>query len=193
VDKPLTSIEQSDSARESRTAAHGSVLTPDQSSRALRRENLGTFNLMLPDLANYVHTPIGSRVRCPTRLHTASVRRASTRACIGAFRRRRSRAHERWSNGSHPRALADGRAFRVLTRRRSMESLSPIWLKVCQGHAVAEALDRAIAKYGDFAGAEAKLQETANQRVPHWADPLKAWGDIPREARAREESTREIR
>jgi tetratricopeptide (TPR) repeat protein len=45
------------------------------------------------------------------------------------------------------------------------------------GHAVAEALDRAIAKYGDFAGAEAKLKD-ANQRGPHWADPLKAWGDI---------------
>jgi predicted negative regulator of RcsB-dependent stress response len=31
--------------------------------------------------------------------------------------------------------------------------------------------------YGDLAGAEAKL-EKANQRGPHWADPLKASGDV---------------
>ena len=32
-------------------------------------------------------------------------------------------------------------------------------------------------KHGDLAGAEAKLKD-ANQRGPHWADPLKAWGDV---------------
>jgi tetratricopeptide (TPR) repeat protein len=31
--------------------------------------------------------------------------------------------------------------------------------------------------YGDLAGAEAKLED-ANQCGPHWADPLKAWGDV---------------
>jgi tetratricopeptide (TPR) repeat protein len=51
------------------------------------------------------------------------------------------------------------------------------WAQSMSGRAVAEALDRAIAKHGDFAGAEAKLKD-ANQRGPHWADPLKAWGDI---------------
>jgi hypothetical protein len=30
--------------------------------------------------------------------------------------------------------------------------------------------------HGDLAGAETKLKD-ANQRGPHWADPLKAWGD----------------
>ena len=35
----------------------------------------------------------------------------------------------------------------------------------------------ALAKHGDLAGAEAKLKD-ANQRGPHWADPLKAWGDV---------------
>jgi len=35
----------------------------------------------------------------------------------------------------------------------------------------------ALAKHGDLAGAEAKLN-IANQRGPHWADPLKAWGDV---------------
>jgi predicted negative regulator of RcsB-dependent stress response len=28
-----------------------------------------------------------------------------------------------------------------------------------------------------LAGAEAKLKD-ANKRGPHWADPLKAWGDV---------------
>lgn len=32
-------------------------------------------------------------------------------------------------------------------------------------------------KHGDLAGAEAKLAN-ANKRGPHWADPLKAWGDV---------------
>jgi predicted Zn-dependent protease len=35
----------------------------------------------------------------------------------------------------------------------------------------------ALARHGDLAGAEAKLKD-ANQRGPHWADPLKAWGDV---------------
>jgi len=32
-------------------------------------------------------------------------------------------------------------------------------------------------RHGDLAGAEAKLKD-ANQRGPHWADPLKALGDV---------------
>jgi DNA-directed RNA polymerase specialized sigma24 family protein len=35
----------------------------------------------------------------------------------------------------------------------------------------------AFAKHGDLAGAQAKLKG-ANDRGPHWADPLKAWGDV---------------
>jgi tetratricopeptide (TPR) repeat protein len=35
----------------------------------------------------------------------------------------------------------------------------------------------ALAKHGDPVGAETKLK-SANQRGPHWADPLKAWGDM---------------
>jgi tetratricopeptide (TPR) repeat protein len=35
----------------------------------------------------------------------------------------------------------------------------------------------ALARHGDLAGAEAKLQ-TAKERGPGWADPLKAWGDV---------------
>jgi tetratricopeptide (TPR) repeat protein len=35
----------------------------------------------------------------------------------------------------------------------------------------------ALARHGDLAGAEAKLRD-ANLRGPHWADPLKAWGDV---------------
>jgi tetratricopeptide (TPR) repeat protein len=35
----------------------------------------------------------------------------------------------------------------------------------------------ALAKHGDFDGAEAKFKE-ANKRGPHWADPLKASGDV---------------
>jgi tetratricopeptide (TPR) repeat protein len=35
----------------------------------------------------------------------------------------------------------------------------------------------ALATHGDLAGAAAKLQ-LANQKGPHWADPLKAWGDV---------------
>jgi tetratricopeptide (TPR) repeat protein len=35
----------------------------------------------------------------------------------------------------------------------------------------------ALAKHGDLAGAATKLKD-ANQRGPHWADPLKAWGDV---------------
>ena len=35
----------------------------------------------------------------------------------------------------------------------------------------------ALASHGDFAGAIAKLT-AANQHGPHWADPLKAWGDV---------------
>lgn len=34
-----------------------------------------------------------------------------------------------------------------------------------------------LARHGDFAAAAAKLKD-ANQRGPHWADPLKAWGDV---------------
>jgi tetratricopeptide (TPR) repeat protein len=32
-------------------------------------------------------------------------------------------------------------------------------------------------KHGDLDGAVAKLKE-ANRKGPHWADPLKAWGDV---------------
>ncbi len=35
----------------------------------------------------------------------------------------------------------------------------------------------ALARHGDLAGAEAKFKG-ANQSGPHWADPLKAWGDV---------------
>ena len=35
----------------------------------------------------------------------------------------------------------------------------------------------ALAKHGDLTGAAAKFQ-LANQKGPHWADPLKAWGDV---------------
>jgi tetratricopeptide (TPR) repeat protein len=35
----------------------------------------------------------------------------------------------------------------------------------------------ALARHGDLSGAIAKLQ-AANQRGPHWADPLEAWGDL---------------
>jgi tetratricopeptide (TPR) repeat protein len=35
----------------------------------------------------------------------------------------------------------------------------------------------ALAKHGDLVSAEAKLKD-ANKRGPHWADPLKAWGDL---------------
>jgi hypothetical protein len=35
----------------------------------------------------------------------------------------------------------------------------------------------ALAKHGDLDGAAAKLSE-ANRKGPHWADPLKAWGDV---------------
>ena len=35
----------------------------------------------------------------------------------------------------------------------------------------------ALAKRVDHAGAAAKFQ-LANQKGPHWADPLKAWGDV---------------
>jgi tetratricopeptide (TPR) repeat protein len=35
----------------------------------------------------------------------------------------------------------------------------------------------ALARHGDLAGAEAKFRD-ANRRGPHWADPLKAWGDL---------------
>jgi tetratricopeptide (TPR) repeat protein len=35
----------------------------------------------------------------------------------------------------------------------------------------------ALAKHGDLDGAAAKLKD-ANQKGPHWVDPLKAWGDV---------------
>jgi predicted negative regulator of RcsB-dependent stress response len=35
----------------------------------------------------------------------------------------------------------------------------------------------ALAKHGDLDGAAAKFKD-ANQKGPHWADPLKAWGDV---------------
>jgi Flp pilus assembly protein TadD len=35
----------------------------------------------------------------------------------------------------------------------------------------------ALARHGDLAGADVKLKD-ANQRGPHWADPLKAWGGV---------------
>jgi putative transposase len=61
-----------------------------------------------------------------------------------------SRAHERWSMDFVHDALLDGRAFRVLTVVDQWSRWSPI-LEVAQGmsgSAVAEALDRAIAKHG---------------------------------------------
>jgi len=48
----------------------------------------------------------------------------------------------------------------------------------------------ALARHGDLTGAEAKLKD-ANQRGPHWADPLTVWGDAlvklgkPKEALAK--------
>jgi predicted negative regulator of RcsB-dependent stress response len=35
----------------------------------------------------------------------------------------------------------------------------------------------ALQKHGDHTGATAKLAD-ANKRGPHWADPLKVWGDV---------------
>jgi hypothetical protein len=35
----------------------------------------------------------------------------------------------------------------------------------------------ALARHGDLPGATAKFKD-ANQKGPHWADPLKAWGDV---------------
>jgi predicted negative regulator of RcsB-dependent stress response len=35
----------------------------------------------------------------------------------------------------------------------------------------------ALLRHGDHAAGEAKLRD-ANQRGPHWADPLKVWGDL---------------
>jgi tetratricopeptide (TPR) repeat protein len=35
----------------------------------------------------------------------------------------------------------------------------------------------ALIRHGDLAGAEGQLK-ASNQRGPHWADPLKAWGDV---------------
>jgi putative transposase len=61
-----------------------------------------------------------------------------------------SRAHERWSIDFVHDALSDGRQFRVLTVVDQWSRLSPI-LEVASslsGRAVAEALDRAIARHG---------------------------------------------
>jgi hypothetical protein len=35
----------------------------------------------------------------------------------------------------------------------------------------------ALAKHGNLDGAAAQFKE-ANRHGPHWADPLKAWGDV---------------
>ena len=35
----------------------------------------------------------------------------------------------------------------------------------------------ALLRHGDLDGAVAKLKD-ANRKGPHWADPLKAWGDV---------------
>jgi tetratricopeptide (TPR) repeat protein len=35
----------------------------------------------------------------------------------------------------------------------------------------------ALAKHGNLDGAAAKFKD-ANQKGPHWTDPLKAWGDV---------------
>ena len=35
----------------------------------------------------------------------------------------------------------------------------------------------ALARHGDLTGAMAQLKN-ASQRGPHWADPLKTWGDV---------------
>lgn len=61
-----------------------------------------------------------------------------------------TRAHERWSMDFVHDALADGRAFRVLTVVDQWSRWSPI-LEVAQGMSgasVAEALDRAVAEHG---------------------------------------------
>jgi len=48
----------------------------------------------------------------------------------------------------------------------------------------------ALARHGDLAGAIEKLKD-ANQRGPHWADPLKAWGDVlARQERPKEALTK---
>jgi predicted negative regulator of RcsB-dependent stress response len=38
-------------------------------------------------------------------------------------------------------------------------------------------MDQLVSDHGDLVPAVAKL-EFANQKGPHWADPLKAWGDV---------------
>ncbi len=38
-------------------------------------------------------------------------------------------------------------------------------------------LGLALARHGDLDGAAARFDE-ANRKGPHWADPLKAWGDV---------------
>jgi cyclopropane fatty-acyl-phospholipid synthase-like methyltransferase len=35
----------------------------------------------------------------------------------------------------------------------------------------------ALVRHGDLAGSIAKFKD-AHRRGPHWADPLKAWGDV---------------
>jgi tetratricopeptide (TPR) repeat protein len=35
----------------------------------------------------------------------------------------------------------------------------------------------ALFRHGDLDGAAAKFKD-ANHKSPHWADPLKAWGDV---------------
>lgn len=47
-------------------------------------------------------------------------------------------------------------------------------------------------KHGDLNGAAAKFAE-ANQRGPHWADPLKEWGDVLAKQGETKKSAREVR
>ncbi len=49
----------------------------------------------------------------------------------------------------------------------------------------------ALARHGDPKGAMEKLQK-ANLRGPHWADPLKAWGDVLRRAGPEQGSDRQV-
>ena len=50
----------------------------------------------------------------------------------------------------------------------------------------------ALAKHGDFSGAEAKLKD-ANQRGPHWADPLESLGRCACEAGQDQRGTHKVR
>ena len=80
----------------------------------------------------------------------------------------------------------DVRGLLPISRRHPRQSGRLDWRAKAYADAVALAPDlpagyyswgAALARHGDLAGAEAKLKD-ANKRGPHWADPLKAWGDV---------------